>query len=70
MTRWLTWQNILRSLAFMALVAIFVTDYLLDAFAKPISNLVYLGLIAVVLGVDIPALRGVILRLLGGDKQK
>ncbi|MCZ4273223.1 hypothetical protein [Maritalea porphyrae] len=68
MKGWLTWPNILRAVSTIALIVVFAIDYGFDGFAKPFPKEAYAGLIAIALGVDVPALRGIVLRLLGGGK--
>lgn len=68
MKPWLTWPNVLRFAALVALIIVVVIDFGFDGFAKPFPKEAYAGLVAVALGVDIPALRNAVLRMLGGGK--
>lgn len=64
----MTWPNLLRILSTIALVVMGVAHFGFNALANPIPMEVIYGLVAVALGVDAKALRGVILKLLGGGK--
>lgn len=54
--------TLLRWLVIIALFALFVSDYGLDAWVKPVPNTAYGLLLAVALGVDLPALRSLMIR--------
>lgn len=64
-----TIANITRVLALVAVILLFVADIGLDLLAKDVAKEIYFGLIAVGLGVDIKALRDIILRVLGGKTE-
>lgn len=65
------WPAALRIVSLACVIALFVYDYVLGMMAKEVSPYVYLGMIAVALGVDAAWLRDVtmklILRLAGLD---
>lgn len=64
----------LRWLAIFLCVALFAADYGFDVMAKAVPNSVYIGLVAVAIGIDLDALRNVLLRFLqtwaGGQEDK
>jgi len=50
-----------RMIAFAALAAMFVTDYMFDLWAKPIPREAYLVVSALALGVDINSIRDILI---------
>ena len=54
----------LRWLSIVVLGCVFAADYGFDVFAKPVPNMVYYGLIAIAIGIDIAQLRNVLLEFL------
>lgn len=68
MKNWINWPNIIRAVALAILSIVFIADFVMGVLARAIPNEAYLGLIAVVLGVDIKMLRDAFMRILGGGK--
>jgi hypothetical protein len=65
---------ITRTVSFLALAALFVTDYMFNIWAKEIPREVYLALVSVALGVDIQFIRNILVtsltHTLGGGKKE
>lgn len=57
-------MSALRWLSLTALMALFVSDYGLDAWAKPVPSYAYGICIAIAIGIDIPTLRDLFLQFL------
>lgn len=58
--------SVLRWLAIFACAALFVSDYGLDVWAKPVPVYTYYMLGAIAIGIDVPQLRGLFLTFLKG----
>lgn len=58
-------MSLLRWLAIITLLMLFVADYGFDVMAKPVPVHAYWALAAIALGIDVVALRTVLLRLAG-----
>lgn len=54
----------LRWLSITALAALFVSDYGFAIFAKEVPGLVYMGLVAIAIGVDMGTMRGLFVAFL------
>ncbi len=63
-----------RIIAFILLIALFVSDYMFNMWAKEIPREAYLLIISVALGVDIEFVRGILIntltKSLGVDRAK
>lgn len=57
-------MSALRWLSLITLLALFVSDYGLDAWAKPVPTYAYGICIAIAIGIDVPTLRDLLLQFL------
>lgn len=70
----MSWAGIIRAVALLAVMALFISDYGLDLWAKEVGSSIYLFLIAVALGVDAQwfrdALKSILTRSFGIDDRR